>query len=209
MGMTFSINHLPGNESCSMMTFNGDNIHDCIAASIKANNIMNDSKVWINLTNGLEIVPYLKNEDVQFDMCRFASTYFEHKDWGAAIDAMPDDMLMRLALGQQQVIVDFGANKPCSRAMRQGIPIAVRMISHAWELDTDEHMWVFNRCGEPSRCSDEFAREAMRLNKKQKSRLAYFGKYLDTDTVNITMVCAPTKHDGDYDYYVDTVMQNV
>ena len=162
---------------------------------------MNDWVVF-KVTNDLKRALYDK-------LMHKSSTYFEHKDWGAAIDAMPDDMLMRLALGQQQVIVDFGANKPCSRAMRQGIPIAVRMISHAWELDTDEHMWVFNRRGEPSRCSDEFTREAMRLNKKQKSRLAYFGKYLDTDTVNITMVCAPTKHDGDYDYYVDTVMQNV
>lgn len=202
MGTTFTMNNLPGNESCNIITFDGDNLYDGMAFFIKCFYEDFGAKVWINLTNGLEIVPYLKEHDIRFDMCRFASTYFEHKNWGAAIDSMPDDMLMGLALGQKQIIIDFGANKMCSRAMRQGIPIAVRMISHAWGLDTDEHMWIFNRNGEPSRCSDDFAREAMRLNKKQKNRLAYFSKYLNTNELGITMVCAPTKHDGDYDYYI-------
>lgn len=205
MDATFTTNQLPGNELCNIITFDGDNLHNKMVRFIKHYSEGYDAKIWINLTNGLEIVPYLKKYNIQFDMCRFASTYFEHKNWGAAIDSMPDDMLMRLALGQEQIIVDFGANKLCSRAMRQGIPIAVRMISHAWGLNTDKHMWIFNRKGEPHRCSDDFAREAMRLNKKQKSRLAYFSKYLKTNSIDITMMCAPTKYDGNYDYYTEIV----
>lgn len=193
---------LPGSNSCIMGIIDNDsNTYKLMTQLADVFCKDNKAKIWLNLTNGLELAPHLATNYIPFDVCRFRSCSFERGYWGAAIDSMSDDMLMRLALGQRQVIVDFGANKMCSRAMRQGIPIAVRMLSNAWGLDMDEHMWMFDKNGKAMQCDDDFTRYAMRLDKKQRRRLEYFSKYLKTDTINITMLCSSTVHDGDYDYY--------
>lgn len=166
-------------------------------------------KVWLNLTNGIEAASYLDRLHVPYDFCRFRSCSFEQKRWGDAIDSMPDDMLMRLALGQRQVIIDFGANKPCPRAMRQGIPITMRMIASSWGLDVDDHLYMFGRSGKPMKCDMDFTKYVMRLDKKQRSRLSYFGKYVGGDLSDggICLLCAPTAHDGDYDLHVEQALK--
>lgn len=195
-------NALPGSTGCVMYTFDNDksNVMPNVAKTLY--NI--GGKVWLNLTNGLEAAKQLDDRMIPYDFCRFRSCSFEQKNWGDAIDSMPDDMLMRLALGQNQVIIDYGANRACSRAMRQGIPIAIRMLSLVWGFTVDKYMWIFSRNGTPVRCDDSLACIAMRLNKKQKSRIKYFGKYVSDKTqgINIAMLCAPTTHDGDYDYHI-------
>lgn len=201
---------LPGSNQVSMYTID-NNSCDIVNIGLITNILyQSGAKVWLNLTNGLEAVSILDNLDVPYDFCRFRSTAFEQKMWGDALDSMPDDMLVRLALGQRQVIIDFGAKRYCSRAMRQGIPIVARMLSQAWGIDVDEHMWTFSRTGLPMRCDDDFAREAMHLNKKQISRLKYFSKYVSDNTkaIKIAIICAPTYHDNDYDYYVKQIMES-
>lgn len=186
---------------CKMLVFNdASEIADMAAMMYDEYN----AKIWLNLTNGLEAAPHLDMLNVPYDFCRFRSCSFEQKNWGDAIDSMPDDMLMRLALGQQQVIIDFGANKNCPRALRQGIPIAMRMIANAWDMDVYEHMCIFNRSGQPFQCCDDFTRMVMRLNKHQKSRLKYFKKYVNCNDkgLYINLLCSATNHDGDYDYHV-------
>lgn len=167
------------------------------------------SKVWLNLTNGIEAAPYLDNLHVPYCFCRFRSCSFEQKRWGDAIDSMPDDMLMRLALGQRQVIIDFGANKPCPRAMRQGIPIAMRRIAASWGMDVDKHLYMFSRNGKTMQCDEDFTRHVMRIDEKQKHRLDYFGKYVDGDSYEhkIDLLCAPTVHDGDYDLHIEQALK--
>lgn len=166
---------------------------------------VDNAKIWLNLTNGIEIAPWLDKLHVPYDFCRFRSCSFEQKRWGDAIDSIPDDMLVRLALGQKQVIVDFGANKPCSRAMRQGIPIALRRIALSWGFDINKHMFMFSRNGKLIQCDDDFTKCAMNIDKRQRARLDYFGKYINDNTklLAIDMLCAPTSHDGDYDYYIN------
>ena len=165
------------------------------------------SEVWVNLTNGTEAIDMLDELDIPYKFCRFQSTYCEHKEWGSALDAMPDDMLMNLALGVRPIIIDFGAGKKCPRALRQGIPIAARMIAQAWDIQHSEDMYIFNRNGKPIKVGDDFARDAMRLNRRQKSRLNYFSKYIgdDVDWLDIYLMCAPSSHDNDYDYHVKQV----
>ena len=192
----------------SMKTF--DNIGDMVDDVMYLyGDVLND--VWVNLTNGAEAIGMLDNIHVPYNFCRFQSTYFEHKDWGSAIDAMPDDMLMRLALGYPQTIIDLGANKKCPRALRQGIPIAARMISQVWELPYSEHMYIFNRNGKPVQVDDDFARESMRLTKPQVNRLKYFKKYIPdyVDLLDITLLCAQSEHDNDYDFHVQQVHKSL
>ena len=194
--------YIPGSDECKMNVFYSAQE---IAKSINEN-VKDNADVWINLTNGIEILPFLLCR-IPFKFCRFRSCSFEQKNWNDAIADMPDDMLMNFALGFPQYIIDLGANRPCPRSLRQGLAIALRRISVSWGLDVDEHMWIFSRSGAPMRVSDDFARQAMRIDGKQKSRLDYFHRYLDTDKLRVNMMCAPTCHDGNYEMYSDIVKQ--
>lgn len=188
---------LPGSEGVCMIV--------CDSIADARGEIATETHTWLNLTNGVEMLPFMGYCGDYFKFCRFRSCSFEQKHWSDAIADMPDDMLINLALGNQQSIIDFGANRPCSRALRQGIPIAIRRISLSWGLDVDEHMWIFGRNGKPIRVDDEFAKEAMRLDNKQKSRLDYFKRFVDTDRLLMDIICAPTNHDGDYELHSDIV----
>lgn len=167
-----------------------------------------DSKVWLNLTNGIEAAPYLESIYMPYDFCRFKSCSFEQGRWEDAVSSMPDDMLMRLALGQRQTIIDFGANKACSRAMYQGVPIALRRIALSWGFNVDDKMWIFNRSGKPIQCDRCFAKNSMIIDKKQHARLKYFSKYVTDNTkpLTIDLICAPTVHDGDYGFYTKRIV---
>lgn len=190
-------NLVPGTKDCHMMTFDGA----CdIAKSVNSRYSREHDDVWINLTNGIEVVPYL-NESVSYGFCRLRSCSFEQANWNDAIADMPDDMLIRLALGRTEYVIDLGANRPCPRALRQGLMIAIRRISVSWDIPVSEHMYLCDRSGRPMRVSDDFARQSMRLDKRQRGRLEYFRKYLDTDCLHIVMMCAPTGHDGDYELH--------
>lgn len=192
--------YIPGSDECKMNVF--DDAQE-IAKSLNEN-VRDNADVWINLTNGIEILPYLLSR-IPYKFCRFRSCSFEQKNWNDAIADMPDDMLMNFALGVPQYIVDLGANRPCPRSLRQGFAIALRRISISWGLDVNEHMWIFSRSGVPMRVGDDFARQAMRIDGKQKSRLDYFKRYLKTDKLKVDMMCAPTDNDGNYDMHSDII----
>lgn len=195
-----SIYYIPGSDECKMNVF--DDAQE-IAKSLNEN-VRDNADVWINLTNGIEILPYLLSR-IPYKFCRFRSCSFEQKNWNDAIADMPDDMLMNFALGVPQYIVDLGANRPCPRSLRQGFAIALRRISISWDLPVDEHMWIFSRSGVPMRVGDDFARQAMRIDSKQKGRLDYFKRYLKTDKLKVDMMCAPTDNDGNYDMHSNII----
>lgn len=195
-----SIYYIPGSDECKMNVF--DDAQE-IAKSLNEN-VRDNADVWINLTNGIEILPYLLSR-IPYKFCRFRSCSFEQKNWNDAIADMPDDMLMNFALGVPQYIVDLGANRPCPRSLRQGFAIALRRISISWGLPVDEHMWIFSRSGVPMRVGDDFARQAMRIDGKQKGRLDYFRRYLNTDKLKADMMCAPTDNDGNYDMHSNII----
>lgn len=179
-------------------------------AAFVAGNIHRDgcSDVWVNLTNGIEAVEFLDKYNVPFNYCRFQSTSFEQKNWSASVDSMPDDMLINMALGRRQVIIDFGANKMCPRAMRQGIPIAAYIIAQYWNIDNGGELHMFSRDGNKIiKAGDNFSREVSRLSNRQKSRLKYFGKFIDDDVnwIDISLLCAQSDNDNDYETHIDSL----
>lgn len=176
-----------------------------MATAASVENLCNDSDVWVNLTNGIEVVRDLDKCGCGYNFCRFQSTSFEQRDWGAAIDSMPDDMLVNLAVGKPQTIIDFGANKNCPRAMRQGIPIAADILAHAWSIETDDKLRIFSRDGKNIVTVDDDTRMNIlrSMTHRQCSRLNYFKKYVCTDRLEFTLLCGKTTHDNDYDFHVD------
>lgn len=196
------VNPVPGNIECQMVT---DYDAESVAEDVRIWNEEENCDVWANLTNGIEVIPYLNEYNIPYRFCRFRSCSFEQANWNDSIADMPDDMLMGLAVGRRQIVIDFGANRPCPRALRQGLMIAIRRISLSWGFVVDDHMWICNRQGIPMIVGNEFARQAMRIDKKQESRLKYFRRYVNTDRLKLTMMCAPTSHDGDYERHVNIV----
>lgn len=67
---------------------------------------------YINLTNGIEVIPMLDylNEDYRF--IRIQSSILERKQWDKFIQDLDYDFLMNLALGNFCYVYDYGANKP-------------------------------------------------------------------------------------------------
>lgn len=194
-----------GNVSVKMVTYVDGELTMNLSIEASLENLHNDSDVWVNLTNGIEVVRDLDRCDCGYNFCRFQSTSFEQHDWGAAIDSMPDDMLVNLAVGKPQTIIDFGANKNCPRAMRQGIPIAADILAHAWDIETDDKLRIFSRDGKNIITVDDDTRmDILRsMTKRQRSRLNYFKKYVCTDKIEFTLLCGKTTHDNDYDFHVD------
>ena len=45
----------------------------------------------------------------------------------------------------------------------------------------------------------------MRIDGKQKGRLDYFKRYLQTDKLKVDMMCAPTDNDGNYDMHSNII----
>lgn len=180
-------------------------IASCLASEAQLKHLCCDSDTWVNLTNGIDAVGYLDEFSCPYNFCRFQSTSFEQRDWGAAIDSMPDDMLVNLALGRPQTIIDFGANKNCPRAMRQGIPIAADILSYVWDMEMSDRLRIFSRDGKNIITVDDGTRSDMlrNLTKHQKNRLNYFKRYVCTDKIQFLLLCGKTMHDNDYDYHVD------
>lgn len=195
-----------GNKSLYMHVCEDQN--DVLYESIACKNVYDsydyDIKFWLNLTNGLEIAELFNANSIQYNLCRFRSTAFEQSMWSQAIDSMPDEMLMGLALGKPQFIIDFGARKPCSRALYQGIPIAARIISAAWGFDAGNRMKMFNRYGKVILTDRDFAKKVMKISKRQFHRLEYYKKFLsdNVDGIEIHLFCAKTDTDGYYDMHV-------
>ena len=81
---------IPGSDKCRMNVF--DSAQE-IAKSLNEN-VKDNADVWINLTNGIEILPHLLSR-IPYKFCRFRSCSFEQKNWNDAIADMPDDMLMK------------------------------------------------------------------------------------------------------------------
>lgn len=176
-----------------------------MAKAADMENMYNNSDVWVNLTNGIEVVRGLDSYNCPYNFCRFQSTSFEQRNWIAAIDSMPDDMLVNLAVGKPQTIIDFGANKNCPRALRQGIPIAAYIIARAWGIETDDKLRIFSRDGKNIVTVDDDTRMNIlrSMTHRQCSRLNYFKKYVCTDKLEFTLLCGKTTHDNDYDFHVD------
>ena len=85
---------------------------------------------YINLTNGLQAI-----DDYQltgYSFMRLQSTHCEQKRWADVLASVPDDMLMRLALGQDVTVYDYGARKAVPRAVWQGLEFVKFVLTWEW-----------------------------------------------------------------------------
>lgn len=154
---------------------------------------------WLNLTNGVEVFDYIHDKSFRPNFMRVQSTSLEQKLFDKVVSDIPADFIMRMVMGCDQYIVDFGAHHTVPRALWQGIPYFVA----AYKLvNYGEHDLYFGRrnCGDFLKVGEPDFSKMMRLDDKTVAALRYYGRY-DRGLGNIIMVCAKTYNDGNYEHF--------
>ena len=148
---------------------------------------------WINLTNGLQAIRDYGLTD--WRALRLQSTWCEQKRWEDVLASVPDEMLLRLALGQECRVYDYGARKFQSRACWQGLEWVRYALTRRW---TGELLQPVGRAATMAGYLDQ---QYLRLGDRCRRRLDYFATAAGSPGRPVlTAVCGPTDRDGDREW---------
>jgi len=88
---------------------------------------------WINLTNGLEALPKIPEDQLQqVRFMRIQSTWCEQKQWARVLDSVPDEFLLLVARAHCCRVYDAGAHKTTPRAVWQGLEWVKYCLDRRW-----------------------------------------------------------------------------
>lgn len=162
-----------------------------------------NTEFFINLTTGLEWSlkeNYLwLSKNPQFT--RIQSTHFENKHFEIALKDVDNNLLMKLAIGRNCVILDCTSRKVknnTSRACWQGI---------AWIKYCLERVWFHRKIKCNRGMHDHFDKEFNKLSRCTLKKLKYYRKFLLTDKVKLWYLCDPTDNDSNLEYYKQIVKE--
>ena len=157
---------------------------------------------YINLTNGIEYIPEIKNVH---GYIRIQSTACEQKRWWFIIRDLDYSFLLSVALGNKVIIYDTSAHKNISRALFQGVEWVKYVLNRYWL--GEEITPVVHNCN----CKKYFNQcyEAPSLERGMAvSRLKYIKKLINPEVVDIDVVSKLTYQDGDYEYFSQILRRN-
>jgi len=144
---------------------------------------------YANLTNGLE---WWRPGD---GFVRIQSTACEQKRWDFILQELPDDLYMRLAMGESCTIVD-GNEKGMPRALWQGVPWVVYAVTRYW---TGNEPQAFVRGHNVTRY---FSEVYGRMEERTCAKLRYFKRFVSTPEIRLVPEGHKTSRDGQYSYFV-------
>lgn len=163
---------------------------------------------FVNLKNGIEAVPALRDLGLDFDFVRIQSTMCEAGDMEKVVGELDANFLLAAALGYSCVVYDYG-----SRDKKRGTPRALwyglEFVRYALNVE-----WF----GAPDRVpvlrgknvSHNFSRALRGFSKSAKKKLRYYRKFLTDDVkkrgrVRLVGVYQFTPHDDDETFYATLV----
>ncbi len=147
------------------------------------------SYVFINLSNGIEALYRrdLSLENVRF--IRIQSTACEQKRWEQILNDLSPDFMLLAALGENIIVYDYRAKKKCPRAIWQGMEWIKYVLHKRW----------FNKEYQPQgrakSMKQYFSEQYLRLGRKTKRMLDYYGKFA-AGKININSIVDSTNNDG-------------
>lgn len=161
---------------------------------------------YINLTNGIEAIPNIKGD---YRYIRIQSTACEQHLWDRILQDLDYDFLMNLAVGNECIVYDYGANKPISRALYQGLLFVEYVLYKHW-IGIEYSPKV--KRGENSEgidCSRYFDNAYRNLDKRTIMKLNYFKTFIPKDmrTINLHTISRATSHDGDKLFYFNIIQE--
>lgn len=158
-------------------------------------------RYYLNLTNGIE---FLENPDFnkEYKFVRIQSSTCERHLWNKLLLDLDYNFLLDLALGNEVVICDTSPRKDISRALYQGVEF-IRFVLYKYWFGKEICPYVRG-----INCNSYFQKEYNKIEDETFKKLKYLKKFLNTDELKITCISFNTKHDGDYDYYKNVLIQN-
>lgn len=165
-----------------------------------------DARYYVNLTNGLEAMPILHGLGIEPDYVNIQSTHLEQKNYDLVLSKLPVGFLMNLAVGRDVLVVDYGANKPYSRAVYQGVPFVRFYLDYRWYGTIPDKVIIHPRSDRRMmNVRDDFIQFSRTISRSTRRYLNKFRYFLNDDSVHLTGVSAMTHHDGDTAFYHDMV----
>jgi len=166
-------------------------------------------KYFINLTNGIEAIPKLWNENINF--IRIQSTTLERNNWYKLFIDLDHNLLMWLALGAECRIYDFGTNRSISKTIYKGIPIIKYCLNKYWfGYEANEVMIGRNPTNQKNYVEKEIYQKYFLYHGKQfldakiqlDIKFKYYRKLLNgNNAINLIGISKSTSHDSDIDFY--------
>ena len=147
------------------------------------------TKVWINLTNGLQGITDYKLTD--YRVMRLQSSHCEAKRWDLVMQSIPDELLYWLARQEDCFMIDYGARKDTPRSIWQGLEFLKFVLHHKW---FERH---YRLVGRAATAGHYFERECRKLSKRERNRLTYYRDFLCGPEVRLFGLSGPTEDDGE------------
>lgn len=159
------------------------------------------SKIFLNLTNGIEAIPWMAGG---FSFIRIQSSQCEAKDWLKVLMGVDNDFLMWVALGYECTVYDFSQRKESPRALFQGLSLVEYVLNRRW-YGLEEKVIIKGNMNVTTYFEEVylnlFRNDQTKEKEHLKAKLDYFKKYCMSDRVHIKQIGLPTMHDGDNAYY--------
>lgn len=160
---------------------------------------------FVNLTNGIEAIDDYLLRGHQIEFIRIASTDCEHKlgnpQWDAILAELDTAFLMALARGDQCIVYDYSTEGGHSHAQSHGLAWVYFALNVSW---FGRYMKPINIDGQDM--SPTFQRLwRRRITDRTKKKLRYFQKYLTTQEIRLSAQGGQTKHDGNWEYYLQVL----
>ena len=173
------------------------------------------TKHFINLTNGIERIPELKEKNIDYSFIRLQSTTIENKSWFKLMYSLDDNLLMWLSLGYTCYLYDYGTNRPESKTIYYGVPLIKYFLERYWlnknpksvligrgktnEINYLNHLYerIFIYHEDTSLKNKNNLSTLINLKRKYK----YFRKYLNTNEINLIGISKSTDKDGEQQFY--------
>lgn len=155
----------------------------------------NKIKHFLNLTNGLEALPALREEISDICFMRVQSCYVERNLYNDILTEIDHNFLMYAAMGYECRFYDFGAKSPTSKAAYFGMKWVEYFISRRW-FDIEIRAIIKNK---------EFTTHMRKfysdIPKRTKKRYDYYKKYLLCDSLNLQVITDATENDNKPEYF--------
>lgn len=177
------------------------------------------TKHFINLTNGIEQIPNLIQNGIPLDTLNYtyiASTTIENKAWIKLIMDLDHNLLLNLAIGNECIIYDFGTHRKLSKTIYYAVPLIRYILTRFWLDNNDMELCYrmtrnsYQRLPEKEHFQKIYEYLFIHNNTKEKTALKdklkkYKNKFLLTNEIRLIGISESTSHDGDYDYYKNTL----
>ena len=162
---------------------------------------------FVNLTNGLEAVPWLEARRLPYTFTRLQSTQCERANADGLLRELDTHLLLQLALGNTCLLYDFGSRSASGvpRSVWYGLELVKFALSYLW-FDEKPACYLHGHLA-----SEDFERRLLYdVAKSTKKRLRYFRKYLGREEedggdgggrIKLLGVCRATAHDQDDAFY--------